>query len=76
MEVWEDAAPDGAALTAVVAAIVVAVMLGAIVGPGLRAERRSAQSAKGDRRRLVASIAIAVIAAGMWLVLWRMDAVS
>lgn len=73
VEAWNDAADDGAVLTAVVASIVCALALGGVVGPALRAERRQPSGASASRRRLVVALSIAVVAAVAWLLLRNLD---
>lgn len=73
VEAWGDAADDGAVLTAIVAAISAAVALGAVIGPGLRADRKPRDPAK-DRRRFALSLGVAIVGAIGWLVLRQLDA--
>ncbi len=73
-EAWGDAASEGIALTSVIGCLVAAVALGAVVGPGLRAERAGAERASQDRRRLVGSLVGAALLGGLWLLLTLLDA--
>lgn len=70
---WGEGAADGAVLTAVVATIVTCLALGAVVGPGLRADRRRS-SARQTRRRVGAALLIAALGAAAFLVLASFDA--
>ncbi|MGE0789396.1 MAG: hypothetical protein AB7S26_27225 [Sandaracinaceae bacterium] len=63
---WGDASDDSAVLTAMVASLVAAVLVGAIVGPGLRAQRPDPR-APSVRRRVGVALAIAGIAAALFL---------
>lgn len=73
-DAWAAAGDDSLVLTTVVGAIVAALALGAIVGPSLRADRRTVRSAKRERRRVLMSLAVAAIAGLGWLVLVQLDA--
>ncbi|MEZ4339786.1 MAG: hypothetical protein R3B82_24460 [Sandaracinaceae bacterium] len=71
---WGEAQDDGAVLAIVVASVAAAFVIGAIVGPGLRAERRPAKETRTSRRRLWLALAVAAACAAGWLVLAQLDA--
>lgn len=71
---WGEAQDDGAVLAIVVATVTAAFAIGAIVGPGLRAERRATTEATATRRRLALALVVAAGAAFGWLALAWLDA--
>ncbi|MFK7985662.1 MAG: hypothetical protein AB8I08_06490 [Sandaracinaceae bacterium] len=66
---WGDASREGAALTTVVAALAGAGALAAIVGPGLRAERRRRSRRAPLRRVVMAAVGLGLLSALGWAAL-------
>jgi len=73
-ERWGDALDDALVLAVVVASVASAFALGAIVGPALRAERKSSATEARRRRRASVSIVLAMAAGAAWAVLGYLDA--
>lgn len=66
---WGDASPEGATLTTVVAALAGAIALAAVVGPGLRAERRRRARRPPLGRVVLTALALAALGALGWVAL-------
>lgn len=73
-ERWGDSLDDALVLAVVVATVVSAFAIGAIVGPGLRAERPAHATKARRRRRVLLSVVLAAAAGAAWLVLSYLDA--
>ena len=72
-ERWGEAIDDGAVLTIVVAALAASFAIGAVIGPALRAERRSKVSPTRRKRRLALAALVATAAGVGWLLLNHFD---